>query len=305
MAFRIAITSRCVPSSSEDLKALISNGPSIHIVQTKTPRKCRQCLAEIKPIDFRTYRSPPSWPVYGTNHLKSPSSPIQSIYPCLFKNQHTRLSKLLAIPSLCNPQPPPSPCTRDIEKRKTHLCLCFGFLLQMIYTYLPPFLRTLLHPSHNFLTELRTFMPRTCPRAVVVAGPDPCPDPADADAGPDAALAGDEDERRGDGRRVRSRGFGFDVSVANVRWRRDGVVVVVFEIVVRGALVRRTEGRARNIVAICLSGTCSCCVRRSDALRNGSCRCIVDVLELKIRGRRTCLGVVWFGEGLGVRLHIA
>jgi hypothetical protein len=44
----------------------------------------------------------------------------------------------------------------------THLCLCFGFLLQIIYTYLPPFLRTLLHPSHSFFTELRTFMPRVC-----------------------------------------------------------------------------------------------------------------------------------------------
>jgi hypothetical protein len=32
----------------------------------------------------------------------------------------------------------------------------------MIYTYLPFFLRTLLHPSHIFLTELRTFMPRVC-----------------------------------------------------------------------------------------------------------------------------------------------
>jgi hypothetical protein len=31
-----------------------------------------------------------------------------------------------------------------------------------MYTYRPPFLLTLLHPSHNFLTELRTFMPRAC-----------------------------------------------------------------------------------------------------------------------------------------------
>jgi len=30
----------------------------------------------------------------------------------------------------------------------------------MIYTYFPPFRLTLLHPSHSFLTELRTFMPR-------------------------------------------------------------------------------------------------------------------------------------------------
>jgi hypothetical protein len=32
----------------------------------------------------------------------------------------------------------------------------------MIYTYLPFFLRTLLHPSHSFLTDDRTFMPRVC-----------------------------------------------------------------------------------------------------------------------------------------------
>jgi hypothetical protein len=31
-----------------------------------------------------------------------------------------------------------------------------------MYTYLPPFLLTLLQPSHSFLTELRTFIPRTC-----------------------------------------------------------------------------------------------------------------------------------------------
>lgn len=44
----------------------------------------------------------------------------------------------------------------------THLCLCFGFFEQMIYTYFPPFRLTLLHPLHSFFTELRTFMPRTC-----------------------------------------------------------------------------------------------------------------------------------------------
>jgi hypothetical protein len=32
----------------------------------------------------------------------------------------------------------------------------------MMYTYLPFFLLTLLHPSHSFLTELRTFMPLVC-----------------------------------------------------------------------------------------------------------------------------------------------
>jgi hypothetical protein len=47
-------------------------------------------------------------------------------------------------------------------KHQTHLCLCFGFLLQIIYTYLPFFLLTLLHPSHSFFTELRTFMPLAC-----------------------------------------------------------------------------------------------------------------------------------------------
>jgi len=31
-----------------------------------------------------------------------------------------------------------------------------------MYTYLPPFLLTLLQPSHSFLTELRTFIPRIC-----------------------------------------------------------------------------------------------------------------------------------------------
>ena len=44
----------------------------------------------------------------------------------------------------------------------TYLCLCLGFFEQMMYTYLPPFLLTLLQPSHSFLTELRTFIPRTC-----------------------------------------------------------------------------------------------------------------------------------------------
>lgn len=38
----------------------------------------------------------------------------------------------------------------------------------MIYTYRPFFLLTLLHPSQSFLTELRTFMPRTC----CASGPD-------------------------------------------------------------------------------------------------------------------------------------
>jgi hypothetical protein len=32
----------------------------------------------------------------------------------------------------------------------------------MMYTYRPFFLLTLLHPSHSFLTELLTFMPRDC-----------------------------------------------------------------------------------------------------------------------------------------------
>lgn len=31
-----------------------------------------------------------------------------------------------------------------------------------MYTYFPPFLLTLLQPSHSFLTLLRTFMPLTC-----------------------------------------------------------------------------------------------------------------------------------------------
>jgi len=55
----------------------------------------------------------------------------------------------------------------------------------MIYTcpfpFLPPFLRTDLQPSHNFLTELLTFIPRTCsctptrsgPATAAAASPDP------------------------------------------------------------------------------------------------------------------------------------
>jgi hypothetical protein len=51
---------------------------------------------------------------------------------------------------------------KSLPRTQSYLCLCFGFLLQMIYTYRPFFLLTLLHPSHIFLTELRTFMPRVC-----------------------------------------------------------------------------------------------------------------------------------------------
>lgn len=47
-------------------------------------------------------------------------------------------------------------------RMETYLCLCFGFLLQIMYTYFPPFRRTLLHPSHSFFTELLTFIPRIC-----------------------------------------------------------------------------------------------------------------------------------------------
>jgi hypothetical protein len=68
---------------------------------------------------------------------------ISPLHPCLNQCQ---CSTLHAIPKTHN----------------SYLCLCFGFLLQMIYTYLPFFLLTLLHPSHSFLTELRTFMPRIC-----------------------------------------------------------------------------------------------------------------------------------------------
>jgi hypothetical protein len=60
-----------------------------------------------------------------------------------------------------------------IAKREagTYLCLCFGFFEQIMYTYLPPFLLTLLQPSHSFLTELRTFIPRTwCVLIIFVAG---------------------------------------------------------------------------------------------------------------------------------------
>jgi hypothetical protein len=75
---------------------------------------------------------------------------------------------ILAYPSISTlPHIPSSP-------RSTYLCLCFGFLLQIIYTYRPFFLRTLLHPSHSFLTELRTFMPRDC----ILAAPLPTLSPA-------------------------------------------------------------------------------------------------------------------------------
>jgi hypothetical protein len=65
------------------------------------------------------------------------------IQPCLNPRQYTSLHS-------------------PLDKQFPYLCLCFGFLLQIIYTYLPFFRLTLLHPSHSFLTELRTFMPRVC-----------------------------------------------------------------------------------------------------------------------------------------------
>jgi len=44
------------------------------------------------------------------------------------------------------------------ERCKEQTCLCFGFFEQTMYTR--PFLNTTLHPSHIFLTDERTFMPR-------------------------------------------------------------------------------------------------------------------------------------------------
>lgn len=75
------------------------------------------------------------------NHLVCPRSLVFVVYPCL-AIVSTHLYTILLTHS--------------------YLCLCFGFLLQMIYTYRPFFLLTLLHPSHSFLTELLTFMPRDC-----------------------------------------------------------------------------------------------------------------------------------------------
>ena len=59
-----------------------------------------------------------------------------------------------------------TPCKSLPADESTYLCLCFGFLLQIMYTYFPPFRFTLLHPSHSFLTELRTFIPRICCRVM-------------------------------------------------------------------------------------------------------------------------------------------
>ncbi|KAK7188756.1 hypothetical protein PSPO01_05389 [Paraphaeosphaeria sporulosa] len=84
-----------------------------------------------------------------------------------------RISHSLSLPAHHNhqltsaphsgPALPPSPSSQSQkESDGTYLCLCFGFLLQMMYTYFPFFLRTLLHPSHSFFTDDRTFMPRVC-----------------------------------------------------------------------------------------------------------------------------------------------
>lgn len=66
-------------------------------------------------------------------------------------------SNLACIPEVSQPF-----IDHKTQHARTHLCLCLGFFEQMMYTYLPPFLLTLLQPSHSFLTELRTFIPRTC-----------------------------------------------------------------------------------------------------------------------------------------------
>jgi hypothetical protein len=83
-------------------------------------------------------------PHLSTIFLSFTSSRTTSNHPCLFRTLAS------------------SPQTNYSNRANPHLCLCFGFLLQIIYTYRPFFLRTLLHPSHIFLTELRTFIPRTC-----------------------------------------------------------------------------------------------------------------------------------------------
>jgi hypothetical protein len=78
---------------------------------------------------------------------------------CLIYSPYPPLIPSLTLPisNVSTPFPPKYP-----PSTQSYLCLCFGFLLQIIYTYRPFFLLTLLHPSHIFLTELRTFMPRVC-----------------------------------------------------------------------------------------------------------------------------------------------
>lgn len=142
---------------------------------------------------------------------------------------------ILAYPSISTlPHIPSSP-------RSTYLCLCFGFLLQIIYTYRPFFLRTLLHPSHSFLTELRTFMPRAC----ILAAPPPTLSPANREV---RSWTPDCGARRRLGRRsVLHAQVGVWMCEVWMRERR----------VVRGAKRVRRSGR-RTARGSILASRCGC-----------------------------------------------
>jgi hypothetical protein len=82
--------------------------------------------------------------------------------PALIYSPYPHLKPTRCLFNLAYPKRQHSISPKPLPSTQPYLCLCFGFLLQIIYTYRPFFLLTLLHPSHIFLTELRTFMPRVC-----------------------------------------------------------------------------------------------------------------------------------------------
>lgn len=101
------------------------------------------------------------------HHTSSPTPSRQTPSHTPSRSKSPPYHHRLSLPTLSvSPAPTQSPHPSHPSPHKknplTHLCLCFGFLLQIIYTYFPFFLRTLLHPSHSFLTELRTFIPLVC-----------------------------------------------------------------------------------------------------------------------------------------------
>ncbi|KAF9735267.1 hypothetical protein PMIN01_06672 [Paraphaeosphaeria minitans] len=99
-------------------------------------------------------------------HVQAPidRSYLAILYPCLHTTTTISSCRHQALAHQLYPGAPVSPSKKERKKESdtTYLCLCFGFLLQIMYTYLPFFLRTLLHPSHSFFTDDRTFMPRVC-----------------------------------------------------------------------------------------------------------------------------------------------
>lgn len=91
----------------------------------------------------------------------------------------------------------------------------------MIYTYFPPFLRTDLHPSQSFFTDVRTFMPRVWVTHIELAtAVERC------------------DDREAD---VRERRASDDVSA---RLGRDGLAVVRYRVQV---VVVRRDGERRSV----------------------------------------------------------